>query len=89
MQFQYYILKLLCSFAYKAKLHGVVKKDINLKMHEDSFNLTAPREDYEFVTTLSMCCPIDPEKAKAKYENGLLKIEELRAVLIGKIETAG
>jgi HSP20 family molecular chaperone IbpA len=54
---------------------GVEKKDINLKMHEDSFNLTAPRKDIEYVTTLSFCCPVVPEKAEAKYENGLLKIE--------------
>ncbi|NIS61432.1 MAG: Hsp20/alpha crystallin family protein [Proteobacteria bacterium] len=54
---------------------GVKKKDINLKMHEDSFNLTAPRENIEYVTALSFCCPVVPEKAKAKYEAGLLKIE--------------
>jgi HSP20 family molecular chaperone IbpA len=54
---------------------GVKKKDINLKMHEDSFNLTAPRENIEYVTALSFCCPVKPEKAKAKYESGLLKVE--------------
>jgi HSP20 family protein len=59
----------------EVSLPGVSKKDINLKMHEDSFNLLAKRQDYDFATTLSMCCPVDPKKAKAKYENGLLKIE--------------
>ncbi len=54
---------------------GVDKKDINLKMHEDSFNLNAPRKDIEYVTTLSFCCPVVPDKAEANYENGLLKIE--------------
>jgi HSP20 family molecular chaperone IbpA len=54
---------------------GVSKEHINLKMHEDSMILAAPRNDIEYVTTLSFCCPVVPEKAQAKYENGLLKIE--------------
>jgi HSP20 family protein len=54
---------------------GVSKEHINLKMHDDSMNLAAARNDVEYVTTLSFCCPVVPEKAQAKYENGLLKIE--------------
>jgi HSP20 family protein len=54
---------------------GVEKKDINLKMHDDSCNLIAPRKDIEYVTTLSFCCPVVPEKSEAKYENGLLRVE--------------
>lgn len=59
----------------EVSLPGVSKKDINLKMHEDSFNLIALREEFDYVATLSLCCPVDPNRAKAKYVNGLLKIE--------------
>ena len=56
-------------------LPGVSKKDIKLKMHEDSFTLSAPRGEHEFVTSLAFCCPVRPGKAAAKYENGLLRIK--------------
>lgn len=55
-------------------LPGVKKRDIQLKMQDDSFSLSAPRKDVEFVTTMSFCCPVTPEKAKANYEDGLLKV---------------
>lgn len=56
---------------------GVSKKNIKLRMHDDSFNVIAPRDDNntEYVSTLALCCPVKPEKAEAKYENGLLRVE--------------
>lgn len=56
-------------------LPGVKKEDIRLKMHEDSFNLSAVRNDVEYVTALSFCCPVKAADSEASYENGLLKIE--------------
>ncbi len=55
-------------------LPGVPKENIKLRMHEDSFTLSAPRDETEYVTTLSFCCPVQPDKADANYENGLLTI---------------
>jgi HSP20 family molecular chaperone IbpA len=56
-------------------LPGVAKEDINLRMHQDSFSLSAPRNETQYVTTLSFCCSVKPEEAHATYKNGLLKIE--------------
>ena len=58
----------------EVSLPGVRKGDISLKMHDDSFNLSAPREDVEFVTSLAFCCPVKAKDAVAHYEDGLLRI---------------
>jgi HSP20 family molecular chaperone IbpA len=59
----------------EVELPGVEKNNIDLKIHDDSFYLTAPRENVVYVANYATCCPVDPDKATAKYKNGLLKIE--------------
>jgi len=54
---------------------GVDKKDIDLRMLDDSFTLNAPGEDVEFTVALSLCCPVRGAETKAEYHNGLLRIE--------------
>lgn len=56
-------------------LPGVKKEDIELKINEDSFSLSAVRGEIKYVASQTFCCPVVPEKAKAKYENGLLQID--------------
>ena len=56
------------------KIPGVKKEDITLKFNDDRFSLKADKNDIEYVSTGSFCCPVEIKSAKANYENGLLLI---------------
>lgn len=56
-------------------LPGVSREDIDLRMHADSFSLSAPRGNLEYATVMSFCCPVKAEQAQARYKEGLLTIE--------------
>ncbi|WP_298668787.1 Hsp20/alpha crystallin family protein [uncultured Methanofollis sp.] len=57
------------------ELPGVDKKDITLRMHDDSFFVQAVKEGTRYAGSYATCCPIDYEKAKASYHNGLLTVD--------------
>ena len=55
-------------------LPGVEKKDISFKIDENSFYVAANKEGVTYLDSYSIACPVDPEKATAKYSNGVLKV---------------
>jgi HSP20 family protein len=62
------------NFIIEAVLPGVEKKDISLKLTEDSYYIAASKVGVKYVDSDSTCCPIVPEKAVAKYADGVLKV---------------
>jgi HSP20 family molecular chaperone IbpA len=55
-------------------LPGVEKENISFKIAEDSFYVRAKKEGIEYADSYAICCPVIPEKAVAKYSNGVLKV---------------
>ena len=63
------------NYIVEVDLPGVKKKDIDLSMHEDIMHVLAEREDLAFHGHLHFPIKVDPKNARAKFSNGLLRVE--------------
>ena len=59
-------------------LPGVKKESIQMKALKDYFTLRAPRDDMLYTLELEFGFDIEPEKTKAEYSEGLLRVEAQR-----------
>ena len=67
-------LRLLGLATRSVNIPGVKKEDISVRMLDDSFSLLASRDDFDYVSSSVLCCPVKAAKAEATYEDGILKI---------------
>jgi HSP20 family protein len=56
------------------ELPGVDKEDIDLNFYEDGFYIVAKKEGTKYMGSYALILPVQPEKAIAKYANGLLAV---------------
>jgi HSP20 family protein len=69
----------------QVEMPGVKKEDLELSVSDQSFCVRGTREDIELLGCYTLAHPADAEKAKAKFENGLLNIEiPIKKILKGK-----
>ncbi len=62
------------NYTIEVELPGVKKNDVNLSMHDDVIHVLAEREDLTFHGHLHFPIRVDPQKARAKFTSGLLKV---------------
>ncbi len=73
------------AFYIDVELPGVDKEHVDLSIGEQSVCVEAARDDVVYLGCFSLAHAVDENKATAKFENGLLKIEvPLKAPISGK-----
>jgi len=73
------------AYSIEVELPGVKKEDVKLSVGEQSFCVEGSRGDVVFVGCFSLVHSVDEDKAKAKFESGLLKIDvPLKAAIKGR-----
>ena len=74
------------SYYIDVELPGVDKQHIDLSVGPQSLCVEASRDDVNYLGCFTLAHAVDETRAKAKYDNGLLRIEiPLKAPLKGKI----
>ena len=61
-------------FDIEVYLPGVDKDTIKLKMDTEYIYITGETDTVKYSGFYNLCCPVEPEKAKTTYKEGLLKI---------------
>lgn len=61
-------------YKIEVELPGVSKEDIKLETDRTALYITFPRYNVSFTATLNLDHCVVPEKVKASFEEGLLKI---------------
>jgi HSP20 family molecular chaperone IbpA len=55
-------------------LPGVEKDSIKLKMNKDYITINGESDNLIYSGSYQLCCPVEPDKAKSTYKEGLLRI---------------
>lgn len=73
------------SYYITVELPGVPKGHVDLSVGEQSLCVEAAREDVAYLGCFSLAHAVDESKAKATFENGLLRVNiPLKAPIKGK-----
>lgn len=57
-----------------AEMPGIRKEDIELNTTEHEVAIKADSEGRKYYKSVNTPCPVDPDSAKAKYNNGVLEV---------------
>jgi HSP20 family protein len=57
-----------------AEMPGIQKEDIELNATENEVTIKADGEGRKYYKSINTPCSVDPESAKAKYNNGVLEV---------------
>lgn len=70
-----YVDKQENSLTVEIVLPGVLKENITLKVNTSSLLIFAAADDVNYAKYISLCHPVVPDRAKAVYGHGLLRIK--------------
>ncbi len=61
-------------FIITAEMPGIRKEDIKIKATESEVAIKAESEGRKYYKSINTPCPVVPDSAKAKYNNGVLEV---------------